>query len=233
MKLSILAVVISMAAVALAATGGKDFSQMESQLLDSHNRARTDPFYFKELISNELNTKFTMNEVDKFAVCYLPEDFDSQGFKQCEASRETYEGRGAWMDSIVFLNERAQPKKELKHSVGLSKACRDHVLDIGPNGQFSHTGSDQSSPEVRAERHIFDGTSQVENLAFIDERAGLSAEADSVIATMIINDGELDRDTRNNVLNEDFTHVGIACGCHSKVGEVCCFAYGSDIDDGN
>jgi len=91
-----------------------------------------------------------MNEVDKYSICYWPADFDSQGFKQCEASRETYEGRGAWMDAIVYLSERAKPKKELKYSIGLSKACRDHVLDIGVKGAFSHDGSDGSTPEIRA-----------------------------------------------------------------------------------
>ena len=39
---------------------------------------------------------------------------------------------------------------------------------------------------------MFAGRSNVENLAFIDERAGLSADPVSVVATMIINDGELD-----------------------------------------
>jgi hypothetical protein len=50
---------------------------------------------------------------------------------------------------------------------------------------------------------------------------------------MIINDGEIDRDTRNNLMNPEFTHVGIACGCHTVIGEVCCFAYGKKIDDGS
>lgn len=171
--------------------------------------------------------------MDKYAVCYWPGDFDSQGFKKCEASRETYEGRGAWMDAIVYLSERAKPKNELKYSIGLSKACRDHVLDIGVHGTFSHDGTDGSNPEIRASRHIFSGSSSVENLAFIDERAGLSADPTSIISTMIINDGELDRDTRNNLLNPDFTHIGIACGCHTIIGEVCCFAYGKNIEDGN
>lgn len=86
-----------------------DFEKLEQGLFEAHNRARSNPFYYKELISNELNTKFTLNEVDKFAICYEPDDFDSQGFKKCTASRETYEGRGAWMDAIVFLSERAKP----------------------------------------------------------------------------------------------------------------------------
>lgn len=137
------------------------------------------------------------------------------------------------MDAIVYLSERARPKPELKLSIGLSKACRDHVLDIGTHGTFSHDGTDNSNPEIRASRHILSGVSTVENLAFIDERAGLSADPQSIISTMIINDGELDRDTRNNLLNADFTHIGIACGCHSVIGEVCCFAYGKNIDDGN
>lgn len=228
----ILCLLISLTCVMVQAQTFQTYESMEQGLFEASNKARTDPFYYKEIISDELNSKFTLNEADKFAICYQPSDFDSQGFKQCEASRETYEGRAAWMDAIVYLSERAQPQQGLKYSNGLSKACRDHVLDIGTSGTFSHLGTDSSTPEVRAARHIFSGDATVENLAFIDERSGLSAEPEQVIATMIINDGELDRDTRNNILNPDFTHMGIACGCHTKVGEVCCFAYGKDIDDG-
>jgi uncharacterized protein YkwD len=137
------------------------------------------------------------------------------------------------MDAIVFLSERATPTHDLKYSTGLSKACRDHVLDIGTNGQFSHISSDGTDPTARSAKYIKGGEAKVENLAFVDERAGLSAEPESVITTMIINDGELDRDTRNNLLSSDFTHVGIACGCHSVIGEACCFAYGTYVDDGN
>jgi len=173
-----------------------------------------------------------MNENDRYAICYWPFDFDSNGFKKCEASWETYEGRSAWMDAIVYLSERAKPKNELKYSKGLSKACRDHVLDIGPKGKFGHEGSDGSTPDTRAYWYIKSGESYVENLAFVDERSGLSSDPTSIIASMIINDGELDRDSWNNLLNQDFTHIGIACGCHKTIGEMCCFAYGRNIDDG-
>jgi len=50
------------------------------------------------------------------------------------------------MDAIVFLSERARPLKPLIYSKGLSKACRDHVLDIGSHAGFSHEGSDGSDP---------------------------------------------------------------------------------------
>ena len=133
----------------------------------------------------------------------------------------------------MYLSEQATPQPELKRSEALNKACRDHVLDIGPSGGFVHDGKDGSTPESRAQKYISGGSSKVENLAFIDERSGLSAEPESVISQMIINDGELDRDTRKNVLSQEFTHIGIACGCHSVIGEVCCFAYGKDINDGN
>ena len=106
------------------------------------------------------------------------------------------------------------------------------MLDIGPNGEFTHDGQDGSTPEIRAARYVLAGKSSVENLAFIDERAGLSAEPDSVILQMIINDGEVDRDTRGNVFNDDFTDLGVACGCHKIIGQVCCFAYGENINDG-
>jgi len=137
------------------------------------------------------------------------------------------------MDAIVYLSERANPKPELKYSKSLSNACRDHIIDIGPKGKFGHEGSDGSTPDVRAARYTMRGTANVENLAFIDERSGLSSDPTSIIASMIINDGELDRDSRNNLLNIEHTHVGIACGCHKTIGEVCCFAYGKDIEDAN
>lgn len=66
------------------------------------------------------------------------------------------------------------------------------MLDIGIHAGFSHEGYDGSDPSIRASKHIFAGRSNVENLAFVDERAGLSADPVSVISTMIINDGELD-----------------------------------------
>jgi len=121
----------------------------------------------------------------------------------------------------------------LIYSKGLSKACWDHVLDIGIHAGFSHEGSDGSDPSIWAAKHVFAGRSNVENLAFVDEWAGLSADPVSVISTMIINDGELDWDTRHNLFNPEYTHLGVACGCHATIGEVCCFAYGKDIDDGN
>ena len=64
----------------------KTFEFQEQGLFDLHNRARTDPFFFKEQIANELNTKFTLNEVDKYSICYWPPDFDSNGIRKCEAS---------------------------------------------------------------------------------------------------------------------------------------------------
>jgi len=82
-------------------------------------------------------------------------------------------------------------------------------------------------------RYYVTGSSQVENLAFVDERNGLPSDPQAIIASLIINDGELDRDSRNNMLSVDYTHAGIACGCHKTIGEVCCFAYGKDIVDGN
>lgn len=36
---------------------------------------------------------------------------------------------------------------------------------------------------------------------------------------------------RDALFNNDFTHVGIACGCHATREEVCCFAYGKDVVD--
>jgi len=55
----------------------EDFEKQEEALFRAHNKARSDPFYYKEIVSNEYNTKFTMNEVDKFAICYDPKDYDA------------------------------------------------------------------------------------------------------------------------------------------------------------
>jgi hypothetical protein len=36
---------------------------------------------------------------------------------------------------------------------------------------------------------------------------------------------------RLSLFNPEFTHVGISCGCHTTMREVCCFAYGKDVVD--
>lgn len=48
----------------------------------------------------------------------------------------------------------------------LSKACADHINDLGPKGLTGHTGSDGSSVDQRIERYGEWGGKIGENISF-------------------------------------------------------------------
>lgn len=69
-----------------------------------------------------------------------------------------------WSSAITYLNS-VTGLSELKWSNGLAHSCQNHVLDIGPNGLTSHTGSNGSTFITRANEYVT-FTALGENLAF-------------------------------------------------------------------
>lgn len=110
------------------------------------------------------------------------------------------------------------PTHALKWSDGLAKSCADHVLDVGMCGTTGHDGRDISFFADRAKRYVnYLGTG--ENLAYAryDDTSGVR-----VIEQFIVDDGVPSRGHRSNIYNKGWTHTGIACGCHSVYGDICC-----------
>lgn len=144
----------------------------------------------------------------------------------CSSRLNTNEGITAWNEAVTFMSAAAA-LPALTWSNGLSQACFDHIKDQGPTGATGHTGSDSSTPGTRISRYTT-WNSWGENIAYSNVENGYD-----VILQLIIDDGVSTRGHRDNIMNADFTHVGVSCGCHSTYTEMCCIAYGKNVAESN
>jgi len=157
------------------------------------------------------------------SLCLSP-DFAPRSHKWYYSSN-TVEGAEAWEEAINELSDHPGNLPQLQWSEGLAQACYDHVRESGPNGLTGHTGADGESPKDRILKYV-DAKKIGENLAFTDAENGYN-----IILQLLIDDGVYTRDHRANILDPDFTHVGISWGCHTYYTEMCCFAYGKNAKE--
>lgn len=126
----------------------------------------------------------------------------------------TQEGVKPVEGAIGFL-KKAPPVPALKLSEGMSKAARDHVLDLGPEGKIGHFGTDGSSPGERLSRYGKPVGWVAENIGFGD------AGGRNMVTLLLVDDGVPDRGHRKKMLSGQYTRVGIACGEHKVYRHMC------------
>ena len=115
---------------------------------------------------------------------------------------KTREGKSAWQEAVDVLN-RDNRGRPLSWAEGMAQAAQDHCNWMKSTGTFSHTGSGGSSPGARLAKYgTFQGWG--ENLS-----AGKRTGKDSQLQ-LFIDDGVTSRGHRKNILNQGFTHTGIA-----------------------
>ncbi|CAI2372843.1 unnamed protein product [Moneuplotes crassus] len=199
-----------------------NYEALNYDSFEAHNKARTSPQDFAKMAQDQLDSKFIYDRYGRptKSMC-LSIDFVPKAHV-CYYSLTTQEGPKAWNEAIKALNNAPSELKPLKWSEGLAQACYDHIHDSGPNGLTGHYGSDGSSPSMRINKYV-DTTMSGENLAYSDAETG-----SDMILQLLIDDGVPDRGHRKNILNSEFTHVGISCGCHTLYTEMCCYAYAKD-----
>ena len=115
---------------------------------------------------------------------------------------------------MTALNAQA-PLPALIWSEGLSQACFDHVLEQGPIGTTGHNSPDGTTFDARILRYVTNSGIVGENIAYNNVDTG-----DQMISQLLIDDGVSGRGHRLNIMNTDYTHVGISCGCHTTYGEM-------------
>ena len=126
---------------------------------------------------------------------------------------ETYEGVKGIEDAIEFLKNQ-EPLEPLKASRELSKAAKDHAIDIGSKGLSSHEGSDGSGISDRVEKYIEWDGALAENLDFCYKFA------ENIVMNLIVDDGSKEKHQRSNLFNPEFTFVGVGCDKH-KTFKIC------------
>jgi uncharacterized protein YkwD len=125
----------------------------------------------------------------------------------------TREGVAALDEAIRFLR-RVRPITPLIFSRGISLAAAEHVTDQAA-GSHGHSGSDDSKPGDRMNRHGTWSALWGENISY-----GKVTPRDVVIA-LIIDDGLRSRKHRKNIFNPAFNYAGAAFGPHARYRIVC------------
>jgi len=133
-------------------------------------------------------------------------------------------------DDDILDQKGGQPN--LKWSNGLSRACRDLVIENGPYGlEEGHNALKSGDEDKRAAKYTSSYDDVIEVITYdpIDFSEDVNKnrhEAKQQYAKFLDLEDEFERDA---LFDEDVTHVGISCGCHSRREEFCCFQYGINV----
>ena len=169
---------------------------MEREVVDELNLARTDPKRYAGFLA-EMRPHFNGNQLERPGEVILV----------------TREGVAAVNEAIEYLRAM-QPLPALRLSRGLSLAAQAHV-DDQESGAMGHTGSDGSQPWDRMSRYGAWQDKVAENIAY----GGYSTRG--VVIQLIVDDGLPDRQHRVNMFSPEYRFVGVACGTHARLHDMC------------
>jgi uncharacterized protein YkwD len=119
------------------------------------------------------------------------------------------------LDECINELEVHKPVGPLSPVEGLTLGARDHMEDQSQTGAIGHDGGDGSTMENRIDRYGKWKISCGENIFY-----GLG-DARLIVILLLVDDGELDRDHRKNLLNASYKFVGVAVGPHKVYKQMC------------
>lgn len=183
-------------------------SPVEQEVLDELNLARTDPKRYAGFLA-ELRPYFNGNHLQRPGQPILI----------------TKEGVAAVDEAIDFLRA-VQALPALTLSRGLSLAAKSHV-DDQQGGAMGHTGSDGSEPWDRMNRYGSWQDEVAENIAY----GGYSTRG--VVVQLIVDDGVAGRQHRANMFNPKYRFVGVACGSHARLHDMCVMDFAAGYSERN
>ncbi len=182
----------------------ENYTRLAREVFTETNKLRAEPKAYQKILENVV---YRMS-----GKVYHPLD--------SKVGIETNEGASAVHEAVDVLRKQKSLRK-LKWSAELADLARAHVADTGTRGIVSHESSTGSTFSERVESVIGrDKFSAVaENLSY-----GYSNGRD-VVSQLFIDDGVPGRGHRDNLLNMELSHTGVACGYHSGYGHMCVAIY--------
>ena len=129
----------------------------------------------------------------------------------------------SYKKSLVKDLKKIKDLPMLKPAKGLTKAARYHAKDMGKIGKIGHNSSDGTSTFVRIKKYA-QGGFMAENCQY-----GHEAAID-IVLDLLIDDKIPSLGHRKNILNRNFSYVGVAVEPH-KVYRVNCVQDFSDTGD--
>lgn len=121
-------------------------------------------------------------------------------------------GSTALKECISEMNKMS-PVAALKEGAGLTKTAREWVAVQGPTGETGH-GSGSNSFTTRIQKYS-KWTQVAENISYGHN------DAEKIVRQLLEDNGVASRGHRKNILNQAYTHVGIACGEHKVFRYMC------------
>ena len=132
------------------------------------------------------------------------------------------EGDKVFEESINFLKS-LKPLEPLKWDENLAKSAKEHVDDIGPKGLVLYQSSDGTEPPERITKYGSYVVSLGESIDFGPN------DAMGIIVSLTLDDGEEERPHRENMFQNDYHKVGIACGPHKTEFCLCVMDFADDF----
>lgn len=126
----------------------------------------------------------------------------------------TNDGVDAVQEAMNYL-DMIQPQKPLKQFEGLNRAAREIGEYLGQTGKVTHTSQNNQTFLQRVQKYGSWAVSISENITFSE------SNPKEIILNYIIDDGNLNREHRKNLLNPVYNCVGVYVGSH-KVHQHCC-----------
>ena len=166
--------------------------------MDVINKLRDSPTTFKKLLDSKLgNFKGNIYSVKQGNVVY---------------NTETHEGAAAVKEAISFLDKQT-PCLPLKWVQGLNNASEEVREKLGKNGSTHTEGGDRLN-EIILKYGTYEGSLN-QLVCFGDQ------DADEIVATWLVGDGDNARTARKNLFNKDFKFAGAALGSHQSDFKYC------------
>jgi hypothetical protein len=132
------------------------------------------------------------------------------------------EGEDVINEAVQYLNGlKSLPPFELDPY--LCQSAQEHVDDIGPRGLLSYQSSDGTEPEDRIGKFGNYIEALGENIDFGPN------DAQGVIVSLTLDDGEEERPHRDNLFKADYRKIGIACGPHKTEYQMCVMDFAFDF----
>ena len=174
-----------------------DLRQLEREVLDEINAARTSPATYAGRIEG------------------LLQHFDGRILRRPgELAIATQEGAAAVREAAAALRA-ATPLAPVTLAPGMERAARDHATDQGGRGSTGHRGSDGSSAGDRVNRYGRWTGRLTESISY-----GPLTGAD-VVQGLIVDDGVPDRGHRRNLLDREVAVAGVGCASHATYRVTC------------
>jgi len=176
----------------------RESTVIEKKLMDVINKLRDNPTTFKKLLDSKLGFfKGNVYSVKQGNTVY---------------NTETHEGAPAVKEAISFLDKQ-MPVLPLKWVDGLNHASEEVREKLGRSGSTQTEGGDALNAIILKYGTYEGSLNQL--VCFGDQ------DADEIVATWLVGDGDSNRTARKNLFNKEFKFAGAALGSHDSEFKYC------------